>query len=56
MDSITHIALDACMGQAFAGKQLGKKAMLLGAMAFVKISHPILREWLDNEMFNRFGR
>lgn len=33
MDSITHIALGACMGQAFAGKQLGKKAMLWGAMA-----------------------
>ena len=33
MDSITHIALGACMGQAFAGKQLGKRAMLWGAMA-----------------------
>jgi len=31
------------MGQAFAGKQLGKKAMLWGAMAFVEISHPIHR-------------
>jgi inner membrane protein len=33
VDSITHIALGACMGQAFAGKQLGKRAMLWGAMA-----------------------
>jgi len=33
MDSITHIALGACMGEAFAGKTLGKKAMLWGAMA-----------------------
>lgn len=33
MDSITHLALGACMGEAFAGKQLGKKAMLWGAMA-----------------------
>lgn len=33
MDSITHIALGACMGEAFAGKQLGKRAMLWGAMA-----------------------
>ena len=33
MDSITHIALGACMGEAFAGKKLGKKAMLWGAMA-----------------------
>jgi len=33
MDSITHIALGACMGEAFAGNKLGKKAMLWGAMA-----------------------
>ena len=33
MDSLTHIALGACMGEAFAGKTLGKKAMLWGAMA-----------------------
>ena len=33
MDSITHIALGACMGEAFAGKQLGRKAMLWGAAA-----------------------
>ena len=33
MDSLTHIALGACMGDAFAGKQLGKKAMLWGALA-----------------------
>jgi inner membrane protein len=33
MDSITHLALGACMGEAFAGKTLGKKAMLWGAAA-----------------------
>ncbi len=33
MDSITHLALGACMGEAFAGKRLGKKALLWGAMA-----------------------
>lgn len=33
MDSITHIALGACMGEAFAGKKLGKKALLWGALA-----------------------
>ena len=33
MDSITHLALGACMGEAFAGKTLGKKAMLWGAVA-----------------------
>ncbi|MBN9381566.1 MAG: metal-dependent hydrolase [Chitinophagaceae bacterium] len=33
MDSITHIALGAIIGDALAGRQLGKKAMLLGAVA-----------------------
>ena len=33
MESLTHLALGACMGEAFAGKKLGKKAMLWGAMA-----------------------
>ncbi|MEI2738131.1 MAG: metal-dependent hydrolase [Chitinophagaceae bacterium] len=33
MDSLTHIALGACMGDVFAGKQLGKRAMFLGAVA-----------------------
>ena len=33
MDSITHFALGACMGEAFAGAKLGKKAMLWGAAA-----------------------
>jgi inner membrane protein len=33
MDSITHIVLGAVIGEALAGKKLGKKAMLLGAIA-----------------------
>jgi inner membrane protein len=33
MDSITHIALGAVIGEAYAGKTVGKKAMLLGAIA-----------------------
>ncbi len=33
MDSITHIALGAILGEAFAGKSLGKKAMAIGAVA-----------------------
>jgi inner membrane protein len=33
MDSLTHIALGACMGEAFAGHKLGRKAMLWGALA-----------------------
>lgn len=33
MDSLTHIVLGACIGEAVAGKQLGKKAMWMGALA-----------------------
>ncbi|HEX6913628.1 MAG TPA: metal-dependent hydrolase [Chitinophagaceae bacterium] len=33
MDSLTHIALGACIGDAIAGKKLGKKAMIWGAVA-----------------------
>jgi inner membrane protein len=33
MDTITHIALGACAGEAMLGKQLGRKALLIGAFA-----------------------
>lgn len=33
MDSITHIAIGASIGEVFAGKKLGKKALLWGALA-----------------------
>ncbi|MBI5372073.1 MAG: metal-dependent hydrolase [Sphingobacteriales bacterium] len=33
MDTLTHIALGACLGETFAGKKLGKKALLWGALA-----------------------
>jgi len=33
MDSITHIALGGLMGEVFLGKQLGKRAMVLGAIS-----------------------
>ena len=33
MDSLTHIALGACIGEAFLGKKIGKRAMFLGAVA-----------------------
>ncbi|MCC7233234.1 MAG: metal-dependent hydrolase [Bacteroidia bacterium] len=33
MDSLTHIVFGACLGDAIAGKKLGKKAMLWGAIA-----------------------
>jgi inner membrane protein len=33
MDTLTHLALGACMGEAFAGRKLGKRGMLWGAAA-----------------------
>ena len=33
MDSLTHIVLGGCIGEAIAGKKLGKRAMFLGAVA-----------------------
>lgn len=33
MDSLTHVAIGACLGEAFAGRQLGKKAMAWGILA-----------------------
>lgn len=35
MDTFTHIAIGACIGELVAGRQLGRKAMVLGAMAQV---------------------
>jgi inner membrane protein len=32
LDSLTHIVLGACIGEAFAGRKLGRKAMLWGAL------------------------
>jgi len=33
MDTLTHIVLGACIGEAIAGRQLGKKALFIGAFA-----------------------
>jgi inner membrane protein len=33
LDTLTHIVLGACIGEAAAGKKLGKRAMLVGALA-----------------------
>ena len=33
MDSLTHIALGACIGEAVLSRKVGKKALLLGAVA-----------------------
>lgn len=33
MDSITHLAIGACMGEMLAGKELGKRALFWGALA-----------------------
>ncbi|MEP7165674.1 MAG: metal-dependent hydrolase [Ferruginibacter sp.] len=48
MDSLTHIALGACMGQAFAGRTVGKKAMLWGILAqSIPDIDFIATTWLD---------
>jgi inner membrane protein len=33
MDSLTHLALGAVIGEVYAGKELGKRAMVIGALA-----------------------
>ena len=33
MDTITHIVLGACIGEVFVGKKIGKRALVLGAIA-----------------------
>jgi inner membrane protein len=33
LDSLTHIVLGACIGEALAGQKIGKKALLIGAAA-----------------------
>jgi inner membrane protein len=33
MDTVTHIVLGACIGELMAGKESGKKALLIGAVA-----------------------
>ena len=33
MDSLTHITLGACIGEVMLGKRIGKRALLLGAVA-----------------------
>src|SRR5258708_7558623 len=48
MDSITHIVLGATIGDAMAGRRLGKKAMLLGAVAqSLPDIDVIASSWLD---------
>ena len=48
MDSLTHIALGACMGEAFAGKTLGRKAMVWGIIAqSIPDIDFIASTWLD---------
>lgn len=50
MDTLTHIVLGACIGEAMLGKKIGKKAMLWGAlvnnlpdidMFFTPLFHPV---------------
>lgn len=48
MDSVTHIVLGACIGEVIAGKELGRKAMLWGALAQTFPDIDVVAEmWLD---------
>jgi inner membrane protein len=57
MDSITHIVLGATIGEALAGRKLGKRAMLVGAIAQ---SLPdidfVASSWLDTTQDTWFHR
>ncbi|HJU45832.1 MAG TPA: metal-dependent hydrolase [Chitinophagaceae bacterium] len=49
MDTLTHIVLGACIGELVAGKTIGKKAMLLGAVAqLIPDIDVVSHLWLDN--------
>lgn len=48
MDSITHIVTGACIGEVFAGKKLGKKAMLWGAAAQTLPDIDVVTSWWMN--------
>jgi inner membrane protein len=49
LDSLTHIVLGACIGEAVAGRNFGKKAMLAGALAqSIPDIDFITRFWLSN--------
>lgn len=48
MDSLTHIVLGACIGEVVAGKELGRRAMLWGALAQTFPDIDVVAEiWLD---------
>ncbi len=48
MDTLTHIVVGACIGEAIEGKVLGKKAMLLGAFAHSLPDVDFIAQlWLD---------
>ncbi len=57
MDSITHIVLGAIIGESIAGKRIGKKAMIIGAIAqSLPDSDFLLSIWLrpvDNLLAHR---
>ncbi len=51
MDSLTHLALGACMGEAFAGKTLGKKSHVVGRTRAKHPGYRFYRIILDEYIF-----
>lgn len=50
MDTLTHIVLGACTGEAIAGQRIGKKAMLIGAFANTLPDIDVVSGlWLDTD-------
>ena len=50
MDTITHLVLGACAGEAIAGKQLGKKALAIGAFVNIIPDLDVISQlWLDTD-------
>ncbi len=46
MDTLTHIVLGGCIGEIFVGRNIGKRALILGAVAqSVPDSDIILSFW-----------
>jgi inner membrane protein len=50
VDTITHIVLGACTGEAIAAKQLGKRVLLIGAFAHTLPDCDVVSNfWLDTD-------
>ena len=54
MDSVTHLVLGAAIGELMLGKQLGNKAMLLGALANTIPDFDVAYSFIDPDTIKNF--